>query len=382
MNIKYQYTYFISSFTIEEKQYDKYILKLLKNKELKLKVYNNEKNTELKEYFSNELKNIMFSTMKMTKNKQKELEELNEQEYKKLLNIPSISFEYILDNKTQAKLGQEDGAFFKIDKIELICFNTGICFVLIKTYIEEKLNIQNILNFNYKFKKINLEKITEQINIQTNEYKEQMELKQLIQELTGKDKQDNIYTYSYICVDGEEWNAQKDFTLLKPEVDRLVNVLPADSEEKTKNKIVEKSEYAQIIIGSKGTALITNSLEAYNCTKLPFEYETQYLYTLIFVLYEKLILEKIQNKIKLNQKIKNENKIFIEQITKDEIGIKVYEEWQKKARIRETYIKMSKKYNETIMKINKRNMIIIWGIIGVCSIINIINIIVLSNILK
>ena len=384
MHIKYQYTYFISSFEIEEKQYDKYILKLLKNKNLKLKVYNNEKNKELNQYFSKEIKNIMFKTMEMSKNKQKELEAIKPTEYKKILKIPSVSFEYIIENETQAKMGQEDGTFFKIDKIELICFKTGICFILIKTFLEDNLSIQNILDFNYKFKQSNLEQEIEkeQINIQTNEYKEKIEITQLLQELTGKNKQDNIYTYSYLCVDGEDWNKQKEFELLQTEVNKLANVLPSNSSEAIRLELIEKSNYAKIGVGKTGTALITNSLEAYNCAKLPFEYENQYLYTLILVLYEKLIIERINKKIKTNQKIKEENKIFVKQITKEEIGIKLYEAWQKSIGIREKFLQMFKKYNEIIMKKNKRNTIIIWGIIGACIITNIINIIILLNVLE
>lgn len=37
--IKYQYSYFIHPFIIEEKKYDKYLLKLLKDKHCKLKMW-------------------------------------------------------------------------------------------------------------------------------------------------------------------------------------------------------------------------------------------------------------------------------------------------------------------------------------------------------
>ena len=42
---------------------------------------------------------------------------------------------------------------FNIPKIDIICFNTGICFVSIKTTIEQSEKFSDILNFNYKFKK-------------------------------------------------------------------------------------------------------------------------------------------------------------------------------------------------------------------------------------
>ena len=103
MKIKYQYTYFISPFTIDEKQYDKYILKLLKNKKLKLKIYNKKKNTELSKYFSKEVKNIMFKTMELSETQQKELGNIAEEDYEKLLKLPAISFEYLIEMKHKLK---------------------------------------------------------------------------------------------------------------------------------------------------------------------------------------------------------------------------------------------------------------------------------------
>ena len=226
MKVKYQYTYFINSFTIEKKQYKKYILNLVKNKKIKPKIYNKQKHTDLEQYFSQSAKNIMFKTLEMSETEQKKLEE----NYKKLAKLPTVSFEYLVDNETQSKMGQEDGFFFKIDKIELICFKNGTCFVLVKTYLEEKTDISNVLDFNYKFKTAN-----EPIYIQTNEFKEQVNLSEILYELTGQSELGNGYTYSYLCVDGEDWNEQKDFSLLENEFIKLVNTISPDG--KTEKKI-------------------------------------------------------------------------------------------------------------------------------------------------
>lgn len=398
MKIKYQYTYFISPFTIDEKQYDKYILKLLKNKKLKLKIYNKKKNTELSKYFSKEVKNIMFKTMELSETQQKELENIAEEDYEKLLKLPAISFEYLIENETQAKMGQEDGIFFKIDKIELMCFKNGICFIIIKTYLEENADIKNVLNFNYKFKKINLPQeeleVNDQINIQTNEFKDKIEIAKLFQSLTGSQKQEEIYTFSYLCVDGEDWHEQKDFEILKNEFSKLVNVVPANEKEDTEIDLMEKSNYVKIGISKNGTALVTNSLETYNCTKLPFEYENQYLYTLIFALYQKAVLKKVNTQIKQHQKfskIKKElntfiNEEFLKEITQEEIGSKLFKKWKEKLEIENNYLETISKYemaykDEKIRK-SKRNNIIIWGILAICIITNIINVIILWNISK
>ena len=324
MKAKYQYTYFINSFKIERKQYKKYILSLMKNKKIKPKIYNNNKHTDLEKYFSQDIKEIMFKTMEMSETEQKKLEE----NYKKIAKLPVVSFEYLVDNQTQSKMGNENGIFFKIDKIELICFKNGICFILLKTYLDENTDIKNILDFNYKLKNSK-----EQVNIQSSEFKEQIILSQLFNELTGQQEMLNNYTFSYLCVDGEDWNEQKGFSLLENEFCKLVDVVPANEDVKRKIEIIEKSKYAKFGIGKSGTALITNSLDIYNCTKLPFEFENQYLYTLIFALYQKSLIEDIMKQNKKFSKMKRKlnhfiNKEFIKEVTADEIGVKLYKKWQ------------------------------------------------------
>ena len=394
MKIKYQYTYFISQFTIRQNQYNKYILKLLKDKRLKPKIYNKKKNSDLDQFFTKELKNIMFKTMDSSEAEQKKLENITKQNYRKLLKFPVISFEYLIENKTQAKMGQENGIFFKIDKIEIICFKNGICFILIKTYLEENTEIKNILNFNYKFKKINLPQedfeMDEQINIQTNEFKDKIEITKLIQELTGIQKQEEIYTFSYLCVDGEDWNEQKDFSQLRNEFTKLVNVIPGNEETDTEIEIIEKSKYAKIGITQNSTALITNSLETYNYTKLPFEYENQYLYTLIFVLYQKSVLERIKTQIEQGCrlfKIKKElnifmNKEFIKEIITEEIGIELFQKWKQKLDTENIYLEIINQYELYKNQKAKIRNGIIWGILILCIIADLINLTILFNITK
>lgn len=398
MKIKYQYTYFISPFAIEEKQYDKYILKLLKNEKLRFKIYNEKKNAELSDYFTKEVKDILFKTMELPEKQQKELENISEEKYEKLLNLPVICFEYLIENKTQAKMGQENGIFFKIDKIELICFKNGICFMIIKTYLDENVEIQDVLNFNYKFKKMSLQKeeieVNDQISIQTSEFKDKMKIEELFKNLTGNAKAKEIYTFSYLCVDGEDWNEQKGFKLLENEVLKLVNVIPANEKSDTKIDFIEKSKYIKIGIGKNGTALVTNSLETYNCTKLPFEYENQYLYTLIFALYQKAVLKEINTQIKQNErfsKIKKKinifiNEEFLKKITSQEIGNKLFKKLKEKLEIDNTYLEMINKYEMKYKEENNRKQkkcnIIIWLVLAICTITNIINVIILWNIYK
>lgn len=71
---------------------------------------------------------------------------------------------------------KEDGIYFDITKVELICFNTGICFLLFKTIIDGENNkFSDVVNFNYKFRDITSKadelKEFENIKIQTSIFK-------------------------------------------------------------------------------------------------------------------------------------------------------------------------------------------------------------------
>ena len=46
-------------------------------------------------------------------------------------------FEYNFETKAQGKISDDDGIFFNIDKMEIICFDTGECFLILKTTIEQ-----------------------------------------------------------------------------------------------------------------------------------------------------------------------------------------------------------------------------------------------------
>ena len=69
-----------------------------------------------------------------------------------LAKNPCTIFEYTIKKDIQGKTAERNGIFFKIPKIEIICFNTGICFLCIKTNIEESDKFSDLLNFNYKFR--------------------------------------------------------------------------------------------------------------------------------------------------------------------------------------------------------------------------------------
>ena len=399
IKIKYQYTYFIKPFTIQENLYNTYIQKLLKDKKLKLKTFSSEKDVELDTYFQENIKKVMFETLSYNKEQLKELENIEEKTYSKVLNMPCICFEYQIEQNTQAKMGEENGIFFRIEKIELICFKPGICFILIKTYLDENATFNEVLNFNYKFKKINTKADEhnnyEKINIQSGNLGDKAELLSLLQELTGNSlDNEEVYTFAYMCIDGEEWNENKVFDQISMDFTKLVNAIPANENIKNEIETINQSEYIKIGIDKNSTALITNSLDAYNYTKLPFEYENQYLYTLIYAWHQKEVLKAFGSELKgkynykkLKEKLTNFiNNIWAKEITSQTHGAQMYKVWREKLELENTYLEIANKYemaykDERIKKSGRMSKII-WGILIICLLVNTINVLILASIAK
>lgn len=73
--------------------------------------------------------------------------------------------------------------------MEIICFNTGICFLTFKTVLNGENNLDDVLNFNYKFRDINsnLSQLREyeNIRIQTSTFKDIRDFSSLIKEIAG-----------------------------------------------------------------------------------------------------------------------------------------------------------------------------------------------------
>ena len=157
LKTNYQYTYFVHPFVIGEGKYQKYILNLIKDDRFKLRVFEKNKDIDLYNYFSPKTREYLFSSFSHIGQKLEKLEELPEETKSAILSKnPCTIFEYKLKEDIQGK-ATEKGIFFKVRKIEIICFNTGICFFTMKTNIEESNNFSDLLNFNYKFRSINQE---------------------------------------------------------------------------------------------------------------------------------------------------------------------------------------------------------------------------------
>lgn len=393
--IKYQYSYFVYPYIIDENKYDKYLLKLLKDKHCKLKIWEKEKDLNTYTYFLPKVREYLFWSFSYDAEKKRKLEQLDIDMKAVLLSkYPCTIFEYTLGKEVQAKVGEANGIFFDIQKIDIVCFKTGICFLLLKTTIESESDFSDVLNFNYKFRDINSEisslKNYENIRIQTNCLKDIKELSTVIKNITGPNidakemnlEEEKFLTYSYVCLDQANWNKEEDFTNLQEEFIKFSNIMPSNyqvnfSEERYKKQVVQPLKYAKIGITKQASALLTSDVYSENYTKLPFSYEQEYLYTYLLALYKKIYLKKMnlefkrtKNFSKTREKFLNFTRdIWIQEITEDDIGSMLYEKWKETLELEYLYADIKNKYDiiykdlniEKTTKINYWIMVVLVG---------------------
>ena len=376
LKTNYQYTYFIHPFIIKDGKYQKYILKMLKDKNCKLKVFQKEKDIRTYKYFLPKTRDFLFSSFSFTNSKLKKFEELPIETRSAILSkYPCNIFEYELKKDIQAKVGERSGIFFSVQKIEIICFKTGICFLCMKTNVEDSFEFSNVLNFNYKFKDINQENSSlndyDNIRLQSDTFANAETLRNFIKDITGSNIEamkldidtERFLTYSYVCIDQESWNSTNNFENIEHYFIKYANILPADnSRELEDNEITTFSrwKYAKLGITKQGMLLFASSADMNNYTILPEEYENQYLYTYILNLYKKLYLKKLQMEFKDMSKVKRARKQFIEftknlwiqEITEDELGTAINHKIQKVFELDKLYSEVKSKYDVLYKELN------------------------------
>ena len=406
LKTNYQYTYFIHPFVIKEGKFQKYIIKMLKDKNCKLKIFKKEKDVRMYKYFLPKTRDFLFSSFSFSETKLKKLEELPIETRAALLSKYGCNiFEYQLKKDIQGKVEEKNGIFFNIQKIEVICFNTGICFLAIKTNVEDYENFSNILNFNYKFRDINNELANldsyDNIRIQTDSFSNMQTFREFIKDITCSNieaskldiETERFFTYSYVCIDQEAWNNDASFENIKNNFIKYANILPEDNsrnyeEEKIQN--FSRWKYAKLALSKLGMMLFSSSFDMNNYTILPDEFENQFLYTYILNLYKKIYLKKIERGLIKSSKIKKARKEFVEftkslwiqEISDDETGTLLNKKMQEVFELDKLYGEVKSKYDvlykELNIEKNKRATIVIAVILGVSLIFNILNFVVLS----
>ncbi len=379
---KYQYTYFVYPYLIDETKYEKYILKLFKDKKCELKIFQKEKDLDMYSYFLPKIREYLFPTFELREEKLKEFKNYKPEKKAKIISKHNCAcFTYLFEKDIQGKVDNEDGIFFNIEKIELICFNTGICFFAMKTLLDQDSTFSDLLNFNYRFRDINTEFLSlknfENIKIQTDSFKDVSDISELISKITGVNKSSSalskelsnsqFYTYTYTCLEREFWNERNSFQNMENEFYKYANVLPSNyasdfNKENLEHNlyILDNLKYTRTGITKLSSNMICSSIDTYNFTKLPYEYENQYFYTYILGLYQRIFLKKLNadfreyNKIsKLREKFINFTTIFWEQeITVVDNGGIYYKALKRVLEVEDLYEEVKKKYEVIYKELN------------------------------
>ena len=412
LKIKYQYTYFIKPFLIKETKYEKYLLSLLNNNKCESKIFEKERDLNLYSYFIENIRNYFFPSFSFDKNKINNLKNMqNNVKAEVLSKLHCNTFGYKLDKKIQGKIDVEDGIFFNIDKIEIICIDTGICFLIIKTNIENTTKFSDLLNFNYKFKDINskFNKLKEynNIKIQTDTFGNMTELSDFIDNIIGFNTNvsdtnsidlynKRFFVYTYTCIDQDNWNNEGDFLNIENDFIKYTNVLSNNStlnfnakELKHTMQIMEQFKYAKFGFTKQSASLITSSIDINNYNKLLFDYENEYLYTLIIRLYQRIYLKSLQDKIKNGEDIeiimkkfyKFTKEIWINEITNSLTGTMYFNKWKEIFELQNLYNEIKNKYEVMYKEFNvdkntKVNKFILISLL-VSLILNVVNFIAL-----
>lgn len=388
LKTRYQYTYFIYPYVIEEKNYSKYLLKLLKDKKCTMKKFDIAKDLSIYQNFLPNIRKFMFWSFNYTKQQMRELESLdNELKANILSKYPCTMFDYNIKKNVQGKVQNEDGIYFDITKVELICFNTGICFLLFKTIIDGENNkFSDVVNFNYKFRDITSKadelKEFENIKIQTSIFKDSKDIIKFIKDITGNTSlaedlnidQERFITYSYACISQEDWNDNVEIKTIEKLFFKFFKVLPAHKE---LNDIITEdyfnkppnSKYIKYGFSNVGTALLTSDIAVDNYTKLPFRFENEQLYLYILCLYKKFYLAKVNYELDrkdCQQEFLSFTKNFlIEEVSNDETESCLEKNWSEKLDIDRMFNKIKNKYDMLYKSTNvektkiKQNIIIL-----------------------
>ena len=407
---KYQYTYFIYPYVIEEEKYKNYLQRLLRNKKCKVRFFDKRKDIHLYTYFLPTIRDFMFWSFDLEPKGIKDFERLDTTVQSTLLSEHECNvFNYELPESLQGKVETNNGIFFEISEIKIICYRTGICFLLFKTNLENTDSFSDVLNFNYKFREVNSIaynlKEYENIKIQSNAFKDVKDISILIKEITGNDNiskkanigNDKFFVYSYSCIDQKDWNENTNDNDLNSLFEKYRSTLPANSQiindeysivESENRKLVYKNQYLKYGFTATSTVLFTSNINPSNFTLVPQKFESEYLYTYLLTLYKKIFLNKLNYEFK--KKFKNAQnglldftkKIWIQDITNEEFGKTLETCWIENLDINSMYLKIKSEYDITYKKhnveqLNKNNIITLVVVVTIL-IINIFTIIIPS----
>ncbi len=380
LNVKYQYTHFIYPFVVEEKEYNGFLGSILGHpKDWTLYVHNYDTDKESYDFFLPYMKRFLFPTLFWTSQYQKQFKLMSLK--KKVNNISKLScvtFEYQLSNIKNGTISTNrhyNTINFDISSIKLIVFKGGICFLDIKTEIEETdefIDFNTLLDFNCSFRKLtprgilNLSDISKMKARNIDKIENiAMFINSIISGFETKDIEkmyyDKMFTYSYACID--DWKNEKDFEKIKNDFLKFQYVLGSKNSaifnkncKSLDDNMYSRWQYSMFGFTKESGVVLVSDKENYNITKMPYNFEKKYMYMFLLAAYQRIMLinfsQDLAKKDKsMARKLNNRfNKFthfsWFSQITNSENGMEIWQNWIKAFRLKELFEEVHKEYLE------------------------------------
>ncbi|HEY5562763.1 MAG TPA: hypothetical protein VIK72_13585 [Clostridiaceae bacterium] len=374
----YQYSFFVYPFLVTHGRYKDFISKFLKDEQTwDFKLLEDTDELDTHAYFLPYVKKFLFPTLYWSKEYKDRYKSLKiEKKIDIISSLTCTKFDYKLKSDSKNYKLNKKGISFNINNIELICFDAGICFLILKTKLNgDIINSGDILDFNYKFRTINpryqRKKKTEGIFVLNDEFSEVEDLSSFIDNLLYgyEDLEaeniyfDRLFTYAYMCLDKSEWNEERELNEIINEFYKFQYVLP-NSFDSTfdqdfkgmKDNTYSRWKYSIYGFSRESGVVFASDKENFNIEKLPLYYESMYFYVFLLAFYQRIAL------ILFSQELMNSgrNKIddlkerftkfthfsWFSQITNSEQGMDIWKKWQKAFDLPELFDEVQKEYSE------------------------------------
>lgn len=390
LEAKYQYTHFIYPFIIKDKKYKDFLKTILiKESQWTFNFDEYFKDESLYGFFLPYMRKFLFPTLFLSKDDIRNFKSLSLNKKASLLsNTSCISFEYNLSNiKTGHVSGREYNAInFDISSIRLICFQSGICFLDIKTQVDEDkdyIEFSKILDFNHFFRLLTPKVISSNINnvnIKGKNIDKIANISLFINSVMSgfedndieKIFYDKMFTYTYVCIDQKYWSNYEDFEKIKNDFFKLQYVIDGKNSsefskynEQLNENMYSRWQYSTFGFSNESGVLFVSDKDRYNITTMPYDFERTYMYMLYLALYQKISLINFSQALLQSDKtmIKTLNKkltdfthyTWFNQITNSEHGNDIWNKWKKAFKLEELYDEVHKEYMEYYSQIRASN---------------------------
>lgn len=379
LKIQNQYSYFVYPFYVKRGKYKEFISNLANSVEWNFKILNEATDQNTASFFLPDVRKFLFPTLDWSNEQKETFKKLSPTEKtNKIVKLPKATFKYNLEKPIRALLNIKEDKMtsFFITKIKILSFEQGAGILIFKTILDDKHNksFNNVLDFNYNFREINLfhENLKEdEATVVCDHFKNEKTVSQLIKHLlngfTDVEKEsiyyDRLFTYSYVCLEESEWNEEKTFSDLIYEFFKFKHVLPGDFKSKYYDNFMKRDEtsysrwtYSMYGFLKESGVVLGSASDSFNCNQLANYFETVYYYIFILAIYQRMMLILLSRELaaggtkRIGQLraylLKFTNISWFNQITNSEQGMDIWKKWQRVFELPTLFEEVQREYTE------------------------------------